>query len=693
LEEISQLKATAARVDQLEKDNQALVQELDQLRRRPVPEDPGSSEFPLPASSAPEAHPMPLARPALAEKDANSKVGALDVGPPSDGSGEKPNWEKEYAKLAMRYTALEQRHDETQRSARKYRESRDDWMKYAESLEVKVKKKKRKPPLHTEADDRTPVPISAAAQPAQAATAGPLSGQTALGSDTSPTPEPGATSRSHAIVTEESANHAETTPASPTAMSSRAGGSAEEETEDEGEGAAALPPIPPDLATESPVMIKQEPSSDVPVVVSERTIRKRRHLEDHVGSPIPPRRIKTEQSTSSDPVVTGEAAVFCPHESIDLDDEENGVPTPRRQRLAEHQHLREEGTVSPVERRFPGADSDRRVPTAPSCRLGTGPAAPDQSTHRLPRTHKDRRSPIRARWTLDSGIADVAEETVESFSSPAPPKPGKGSGNRTPLNGRLHSLLNQGSPNKAAAHLPPARPRCDKDNAQLDKENIENIFPHEETRQQQVSPAKPSPLTKGSLNTPLQRHAREKASPQKPARLRDRPLAELKPEDFKVNPRANNGYRYAFDEVVRNRDERSELAGCTDPNCCGRQFRAMAESELSASGPGVLSRMADTKMMEDYLGDEAYRLMEMTVEEWREVWLKAKTQDLANRLGRHRHRFARRPTPPGFWNPDFPSTQEIEQRKEEAEKAERGLVEERWREAMRAGGRWLFRDE
>jgi hypothetical protein len=169
-------------------------------------------------------------------------------------------------------------------------------------------------------------------------------------------------------------------------------------------------------------------------------------------------------------------------------------------------------------------------------------------------------------------------------------------------------------------------------------------------------------------------------------------LAELRPEDFKVNARSNNGYGYAFDEVVRNREERAELAGCTDPNCCGRQFRAMAESELSAGGPGILSRVADIKMMKNYLGTEDYRLVEMTREERQETWLKAKIQDLADRYGRHRHRFARRPSPPGYWNPDFPSTQEIEKSKEEAERVERGLVEERWREAMR-GGRWLFRDE
>jgi hypothetical protein len=169
-------------------------------------------------------------------------------------------------------------------------------------------------------------------------------------------------------------------------------------------------------------------------------------------------------------------------------------------------------------------------------------------------------------------------------------------------------------------------------------------------------------------------------------------LTDLRAEDFKVNPKSNNGYKHAFDEVVRSKGERAELTGCIDPQCCGKKFRAMAESELSAGGPGILSRVADTNMLEDYMGGEAHRLLDMTREELRETWLKAKTQDLADRYGRHRHRFTRRPSPPGYWNPDFPSTQEIEMRKEEAAKIERGLVEERWREAMR-GGRWVFRDE
>jgi hypothetical protein len=119
----------------------------------------------------------------------------------------------------------------------------------------------------------------------------------------------------------------------------------------------------------------------------------------------------------------------------------------------------------------------------------------------------------------------------------------------------------------------------------------------------------------------------------------------------------------------------------------------MAQAELQAAGSSLTHRAADIKLLEDYLGDQAYRLGTMNRLEREEVWLEAKTRELANKHGRHRHRFSRRQSPPGFWNADFPSTQEMQMDREEADKREKRLVEERWREAMRNDGRWMFRDE
>jgi hypothetical protein len=701
LEEIGRLEAVTARVDQLEKENHALVRELDQLRRKQVIRDATSPESSLAIPSDAAEHPLSTPRPALAELSANSKIGTVIASSPACGPEEEPDWQKECSKLVLRHSALEQRHEDTRSIAKRMRESRDSWTVYAQSLEAKVEKLEKKLQRNENTDDRLPIPSSARPRPARVDISETLSGITALGSDTVNGPTTGHGPHEDAAKASMACEGTTRTPEIPGPGYSKV--STDEETQDGSDGGDQLPTIPPRMASQPAVAIKEEPSSDTPVIVSERTVRKRKHIDDGPGMAAP-RRIKSEQSPSSDPVVTGEAPVFHPHESIDLDEEERGMPTPRKQRPSEINHLRSDDGASPVENEPPvelrSARHHRPHPAkkqldSPSRGLNVHPdrpAASGLSAHKLSRTDKDGRSPIKPRWTMGAGIADVAEEAPETFNSPKWQQGAKEPSLQTPAQGRLHSLLNEGSPKKTPSFLSPARRGRDTGGPLFDKENIENMLP-EEVGQFRDAPVKPFPTANASPATPLRRHGRDRRNPPKASRLRDRPPADLRPEDFKVNPKSNNGYKHAFGEVVRNREERSELAGCTDPNCCGRQFRVMAESELSAGGPGILSRVADISMMENYLGNEAYQLDDMTRVQRQEVWLKAKIQDLADRYGRHRHRFARRPSPPGYWNPDFPSTQEIEKRKEEAERVERGLVEERWREAMRGGGRWLFRDE
>jgi hypothetical protein len=175
--------------------------------------------------------------------------------------------------------------------------------------------------------------------------------------------------------------------------------------------------------------------------------------------------------------------------------------------------------------------------------------------------------------------------------------------------------------------------------------------------------------------------------------LRGRPVDQLKLEDFKINPELNNGETFAYNEVVRSRADRANLAGCTDPQCCGKAFGGMATSELVAAGVAHIGRPASIALMERHMGDDAFVLARMSPEEKRELWIAARTKELADKYGKHRHRYHRRASPPGFWDTDFPTTQEDEQNRTEVEKVEKTAVQERYREAMRPGGRWLFRDE
>jgi hypothetical protein len=182
---------------------------------------------------------------------------------------------------------------------------------------------------------------------------------------------------------------------------------------------------------------------------------------------------------------------------------------------------------------------------------------------------------------------------------------------------------------------------------------------------------------------------RPKRQPSPQSRIRDRPLSELKLSDFKPNPKFNQGYSYAFAETVRKRADRACLLGCTRPECCGGAFRALAEA-----GP-PLSSSQEEKLLEDYLGDayDTMQLTQMSSDERNELIVQARTRELANKHGKHRHAYERHNTPPGFWDVGWPSTQEQQKYAEQAKELEKRMIAERRQEAMRKGGRYMFRDE
>ncbi|KAH7073508.1 DNA repair protein endonuclease SAE2/CtIP C-terminus-domain-containing protein [Paraphoma chrysanthemicola] len=172
-------------------------------------------------------------------------------------------------------------------------------------------------------------------------------------------------------------------------------------------------------------------------------------------------------------------------------------------------------------------------------------------------------------------------------------------------------------------------------------------------------------------------------------RLREKPVAELKLQDFKPNPAYNQGYSYAFSETVRKRGDRMCLPGCTNTQCCGSTFRTFAEAQAP------LPAIEEEALLQDYLG-EAYDNMQMTQlesQERQELVLQARTQKMAKEAGKHRQAYERRQTPPGFWRVDFPTTQEQQEDRVAATEREKKAVQERWLEAQRKGGRFIFRDE
>ena len=185
--------------------------------------------------------------------------------------------------------------------------------------------------------------------------------------------------------------------------------------------------------------------------------------------------------------------------------------------------------------------------------------------------------------------------------------------------------------------------------------------------------------------------------------LRSRPLNKLNLSDFRINPASNSGYDYAYTDVVRPRAQRKCLPGCTDPDCCGAQFRPLAAelpstallppTSLFSSSPTDEGEDADAKLIAGYLGDESAP-RHLSQGERERVLTEAKVRVLADRYGKmHRQKHEKRKSPPGFWEVEMVGTQEVERHRQEGRRRAREMIEERWRDARKGGGLWVFADE
>ena len=173
--------------------------------------------------------------------------------------------------------------------------------------------------------------------------------------------------------------------------------------------------------------------------------------------------------------------------------------------------------------------------------------------------------------------------------------------------------------------------------------------------------------------------------------LRARPMHRLRLEDFKLNPAHSD---YAYHESVRKHDEKKAISGCTDKNCprC-KEIRKFVENSGYANLPGQNREEIDQRLIEDFVGGDRRRLSRMSAEEKKEILTKAQMQQFADKFGKHKQRFDRAQSPVGFWDLGFPSTQEDEQNRKAVEARKREKVEERYWEAVREGGRYIFADE
>ncbi|OAA59102.1 DNA repair protein sae2/ctip [Niveomyces insectorum RCEF 264] len=552
-----------------------------------------------------------------------------------------------------------------------------------------------------------------------------------------------------------------------------------ESTQGEPSSDASQPDLPPTpRATTNPahdacrpVVVKREPLSDEPEVVWARPAKKQRR-NDRGNSDGSSSRPQTPRAPAPAPQAAGPAvkrecsdnAVWSvprryreSQESIDLDEGQLALPTPRKRHVAmwdEHKGWPDE-SAPPYKGKAETRHEDSPLPPLPLALSSSSPfpvttALAPLSTNvcqaqagALPTT-TTRTGASRSMKQLKRGVRELADDneggshstprdrqhqpgTTHALPAMHPPPP-----STTAKVSRLSSLLNGRPPEPSPlASLPRIAPAVKTDFVDGVDSPVSGLFgqppparvllPH---LRNTVSPAvkrgtagvAAATAATGTPSTPRMGHeaggnrsttlatTSAAAVTAPPVPLRSRPVEQLTLDSFKINPARNDGATFAFDEVVRGRTDRTSLLdGCTDPQCCGKTFRSMAASELRAAGPAHVFRPEGVALVERYLagGDDDTRVdarptassSPSSREERTELWLAARTKELADRYGKHRHRFHRRASPPGFWDADFPTSQQETRHREEAGRAEKATILERYRQAMRPNGRWLFRDE
>jgi hypothetical protein len=107
-----------------------------------------------------------------------------------------------------------------------------------------------------------------------------------------------------------------------------------------------------------------------------------------------------------------------------------------------------------------------------------------------------------------------------------------------------------------------------------------------------------------------------------------------------------------------------------------------------------MSGKTDLQALEAFLGPDHAAIMHgYDADRRKHTILQAHTHCFAEQCGKHRKAFERPKSPPGFWRTDFPTTQEMADDRRAGLQMEIQEIEARYREAMRDGGKWIFRDE
>lgn len=441
-----------------------------------------------------------------------------------------------------------------------------------------------------------------------------------------------------------------------------------------------------------------EPSSDTPMVVSERPVRKRGaerrstlaptvYQNPESGEHSHPIKVKSEPSSDSPQSIERINA------DINLRESHSPDPAPSPTLT---------GRVNPSGKLPVSKDRDYASVSTPTNGSKTTERANLQST--------ERKRSWPALRSVDHNITPV-HQTTKDLSEPQPKRRRRGSGAAA-----VPSIAEDGeesikrrrslrlvASNTATTKSP--RPQTHNHN------RLQNLLETESTPRATATPSPKhskhvTPNTiKGKTNRLSKVSAMEQwvsgggnsnnTTPKATKAIRNHPIEQLNIEDFKLNPARNEGLDYAFTDVIRDKSARKQLRGCLEDKCCGPIFRRMARDEIGNQPyPFSALNAKQMELLDEELGGRSRRALQNAPgKDIRNLLVEAQARAFSNQFSRHRTSHGRARSPPGYWRTEMPSTQEVEQDRELAGTLERKKVIERYNEAMKDNGLWKFADE
>ncbi|EWC43521.1 hypothetical protein DRE_07483 [Drechslerella stenobrocha 248] len=193
-------------------------------------------------------------------------------------------------------------------------------------------------------------------------------------------------------------------------------------------------------------------------------------------------------------------------------------------------------------------------------------------------------------------------------------------------------------------------------------ERIENLVGLSDWKPQTGTPHKPIlPIWKRRLENPSANTPLKKARTEAATNLCSDPFEV---SEYRINPDRNDGVDFAFDEVVRDKSKKACLQTCVK-SCC----KDLADGKLHEmwSPPEVYKGPRFSADDSSQTDAQEVQLMQQN-DDYREWRVAVKKTEQALQYGRHKAQHEKAEEVKFFWDSDFPTTQQLEEQRQESDK-------------------------